>query len=60
MRKPPDKDGGAQAVAERSQQETNTTVNAFLGGRQKAWMTVGPSVRPTPRADKENNRSIQR
>jgi hypothetical protein len=46
--RPPD---GPPVLTDREVASSNTTLNAFLGGRQKSWMTgTGTNVRPTPRA----------
>ncbi|KAI1876275.1 uncharacterized protein JN550_001771 [Neoarthrinium moseri] len=39
----------AASSDEHQLQTTNDTVNRFLGGRQRSWMTTAKPVKPTPR-----------
>ena len=43
--RPPD---GPPILTDREVASSNTTLNAFLGGKQKSWITG--AVRPTPRS----------
>lgn len=60
MRRPPD----TQPPTSHEVASSNSTLNAFLGGKQKSWMTAGASnVRPTPRdpaRTSTNSASFQR
>ncbi|ETS74628.1 hypothetical protein PFICI_13112 [Pestalotiopsis fici W106-1] len=42
------------ATADFQYESSNKTVNKFLGGRQRAWMSNAAPVKPTPRPPKES------
>ncbi|KAF3008077.1 hypothetical protein E8E14_008976 [Neopestalotiopsis sp. 37M] len=42
------------ATADHQYESSNKTVNKFLGGRQRAWMSNAAPVKPTPRPPKES------